>query len=73
MRAIELGHAVTLVFSTILGRITLGVEEHEEKDEPADRNCWQSRGSAETLMITDNLPKVVQDVDPGVALKYNKH
>jgi hypothetical protein len=73
MSAIELGDAVTLVFSTVLDRITLGVEEDEEKDEPADRAYWLSRGSADTLAITDSLLKVVQDVDPGVALKDNKH
>jgi hypothetical protein len=73
MSAIELGDAVTLVFNTVLDRITLGVEEDEEKDDPADRNYWLSRASAETLAITDSLLKVVQDVDPGVALKYNRH
>jgi hypothetical protein len=73
MSAIELGDVVTLVFSTVLGRMTLGVEEDEERDEPADRNYWLSQSSAETLAITDALLKLVQDDDPGVALKYNKH
>lgn len=73
MSAIELGEAVTLVFTTVLGRITLGVEEDEEKDEAADRSYWLSRASTETLAITDNLLALAQDVDPGVALKYNKH
>jgi hypothetical protein len=73
MRAIEIGDNVTLVFSKVLDQITLGVEEDEEKDEPADRNYWLSQGSAETLTITDSLLKLVQDVDPSVALKYNKH
>jgi hypothetical protein len=73
MSAIELGDVVTLVFGTVLGRMTLGVEEDEERDEPADRNYWLSQSSAETLAITDALLKLVQDDDPGVALKYNKH
>jgi hypothetical protein len=71
--AIEVGGAITLVFTTVLDRITLGIEEDEEKDEPADRSYWLSKASAETLAITDSLLKVIQDVDPGVALKYNKH
>ena len=49
------------------------MEEDEEKDEPADRGYWQTRGSAETLTITDNLLALVQQIDPNVALKYNKH
>jgi hypothetical protein len=73
MSAIEVGDAVTLVFTTVLDRTTLGVEEDEEKDEPADRNYWLTRASAETLAITDGLLKIIQEVDPSIALKYNKH
>jgi hypothetical protein len=69
MSAIELSDAVTLVFNTVLGRITLGIEEDEEKDEPADRAYWLSRASTDTLAITDSLLNVI----PDVALKYNKH
>lgn len=36
-------------------RIKLGLEEDEEKDEPADRSYWQSTASPETLAITDSL------------------
>ncbi len=35
--AIEMGEAVTLVFTTVLDRTTLGAEEDEEQDEPADQ------------------------------------
>lgn len=71
--AIELNDAITLVFNTVLGRITLGIEEDEEKDEAADRAYWLSRASTDTLAITDSLLNLVQAVDSGVALKYNKH
>lgn len=37
MSAIEVGGAVTLVFTIVLDRMTLGIEEDEEQDEPADR------------------------------------
>lgn len=73
LSAIEMGDAVTLVFTTVLDRITLGVEEDEEKDEPADRTYWLAKASAETLAVTDGLLRIIQEVDPGVALKYNKH
>jgi hypothetical protein len=73
LSAIEMGESVTLVFTTVLGRITLGLEEDEEKDEPADRNYWQTKASAETMAITDGLLKIIQEVDPGIAPKYNKH
>jgi hypothetical protein len=71
--AIEVGDSVTLVFTTVLDQVTLGVEEEEEQDEPADRTYWLQRASAETLAITDELVKIIQETDPGVAPKYNKH
>jgi hypothetical protein len=73
LSAIELQDAVTLVFTTVLDRMTLGVEEEEEKDEPADRNYWLHRASAATMATADGLLKIIQETDPGVALKYNKH
>ncbi len=71
--AIEVGDSVTLVFTTVLDQVTLGVEEEEEQDEPADRTYWLQRASAETLAVTDELVKIIQETDPGVAPKYNKH
>jgi hypothetical protein len=71
--AIELGDAVTLVFTKVLDRIVLGIEEQEERDEPSDRNYWLNRASAETLSITDGLLSLIREVDPEVGLKYNKH
>jgi hypothetical protein len=70
--AIEVGGAVTLVFTTVLDRMTLRIEEDEEHDEPADRGYWLARASAETLGITEGLLKIVQEIDPGVGLKYNR-
>ena len=43
-----------------------------DSNEPADRNYWTTKASAETKAITDGLLKIIQEVDPGVALKYNK-
>lgn len=42
--AIEMGEAVTLVFTTVLDRTTLGAEEDEEQDEPADPEATGSPG-----------------------------
>jgi hypothetical protein len=70
--AIEMDGAVTLVFTTVLDRMTLGTEEDEEQDEPADRGYWLTRASAETLGITEELLKIIQEINPGIGLKYNK-
>jgi hypothetical protein len=57
------------VFTTVLDRTTLGVEEDEEPDEPRDRTYWETKGSPATLRLTDALLALVREVEPGVALK----
>lgn len=71
--AIEVGNATTLVFTTVLDRMTLGLEEEEEPEEPRDRSYWEAKASKETLGITDRLLGLVQQVEPAVTLKYNKN
>jgi hypothetical protein len=73
LNAIEVNDAVTLVFTTVLDRVTLGVEEEEELDEPRDRAYWEAKGTPATLKLTDELLALVREVEPAVALKYNKH
>ena len=41
--------------------------------EPRDRAYWEAKGSPATLEMTDELLALVREVEPGVALKYNKH
>ena len=65
--------AVTLVFTTVLDRTTLGVEENEEPDEPRDRHYWETRASHDTIALMDGLLGLVREVEPGANLKYNKN
>lgn len=73
LNAIEVEGAITLVFTTVLDRLVLGTEEEEERDEPRDRAYWESKASKATLMLTDELYGLIREVEPGVALKYNKN
>jgi hypothetical protein len=73
MNAIEMNGAVTLVFTKVLDRVSLGLEEDEESEEPRDRGYWENKASKGTLQLTDELLEVVREVEPGVSLKYNKN
>jgi hypothetical protein len=73
LEAIEMLDAVTLVFTTVLDRTTLGVEENEEPDEPRDRHYWETRASHDTIALMDALLGLVREVEPGANLKYNKN
>ena len=73
LNAIEMNGAITMVFTTVLDRLTLGLEEEDEQDEPRDRSYWEAKASPDTLALTDRLLELVREVEPRATLKYNKH
>lgn len=73
MQAFRLGDQITLIFSTVLDQLTLGlVDEDEEVAEVTDRDYWEKRGSKITLETTDQLLGIVREIDHELTLKYNK-
>lgn len=73
MRAVQLGDTVSLVFTTVLDQVRLGlVDEDEEVHEVTDRAYWEKRGTKATLTMADELFEVVRSLDPDLELKYNK-
>jgi hypothetical protein len=73
MQALELNGNLTLVFTTVLSEMQLGlVDEDEEVQEVTDRSYWERRGSKATMEITDSLLTMVRTLDPALSLKYNK-
>ena len=49
LRALQVGDAVTLVATTVMNRLTLGLEEEEEIAETTDRAYWEAHGSQATV------------------------
>lgn len=72
LNAVEVNGAVALVFTTVLDRTTLGLEE-DEPDELRDRAYWEAKASTSSLALTDELLRLVREVEPNIGLKYNKH
>lgn len=62
---------ISLVFTKVLDRITLG-DEDEEALEPTDRNYWEKKSTPKMLSLVDNLFKEIPGVADEFALKYNK-
>ena len=75
MTAYQVGDEVALTFVKVLDEVNLGlVDEDEPVAEARDRPYWEAKASKATLALTDDLlNKVVKAVEPGAALKYNKH
>jgi hypothetical protein len=75
MTAYKIGDEFALTFVKVLDELTYGlVDDDEPVAEPTDRAYWETqRGTKKTLALTDSLLKLVNEVEPKAALKYNKH
>lgn len=73
MSAVRIGETVSLVFTTVMDQLTLGlVDEDEEVQEVTDRAYWEKRGTKETVGLADALFEIIKTFAPDVDLKYNK-
>lgn len=75
MTAYKVGDQYALTFVKVLDEMTFGlVDDDEPLAEPTDRAFWETkRGTKKTLAVTDELLKLVNEVEPKATLKYNKH
>lgn len=72
MKAVKVGESITLFFTTVLDVLALGTEEEDDR-EVVDRKYWETKGTKESLKLTDTLLTLVDEIAPGYVLKYNKH
>jgi hypothetical protein len=73
MRALEVNGVVTLNATTVLDLFSVGTEEEDEPGAVTDRGYWINRGSQTSVGVADRMLDLVNEVAPGMALKYNKH
>ncbi len=72
MQAFRVGDQVSLVFTTVLNEMRLGLEDEDEGEDVTDRPYWEKRSGKSTLEVTDSLLALVHEFAPDLALKYNK-
>ncbi|MBI1831809.1 MAG: hypothetical protein HYR84_10200 [Planctomycetes bacterium] len=73
MQGLTIGDQVSLVFTTVLNEMRLGlVDEEEEVKEVTNRSYWEERASKATLEMMDSIMTSIQAIDPGVSVQYNK-
>ncbi len=63
---------IALVFTTVMDELVRGADD-EEPQEGSDRGDWERRSSEKTMGMVDQLLHIVQEFDPALKLKYNKH
>lgn len=73
MNALKMGDNISLVFTTVLDQMTLGlVDEEEDGADVTDRAYWEKRGTKATVSLVDELFDIVKSFDESFELKYNK-
>ncbi|HAS08940.1 MAG TPA: hypothetical protein DCS55_00215 [Acidimicrobiaceae bacterium] len=75
VQALEIGNQITLSFTKIVDVMPLGEDDDDDSVfESTDRSYWLTgRGSELSLALVDQLVQLVQNVEPGLVAKYNKH
>lgn len=63
---------ISLTFTKVMDRITLGTEE-EEQYEVTDRNYWENKSTSLMLKSVDNIFESLKAYIPNYELKYNKY
>lgn len=73
MTAYRVGEDYALTFVKVLDEFTYGtVDDDEPSAEPADRSFWETKVGTETLNQTDDLFRLVNEVEKRAIPKYTK-
>ena len=73
MNALKLEQQVSLVCTTVLGQVSLGLaDDDEELREVTDRADWEKRASQTTVKMADDLLEIIHTFDPAIELNYTK-
>lgn len=73
MNAFQIENNISLVFTTVLNQLTLGLtEEDEEVNEVTDRSYWEKRATKANVDVADELLELLHTFEPKLGLKYNK-
>ena len=73
MSALTHGKVMSLVFTTVLDQMSLGLPEDDEVLEVADRAYWEQRATPKTVAMADRFLELIHEFDEAVELKFNRH
>lgn len=72
IQGLEVNGAFTVVATRVLDLMTIGTDE-EDEGETVDRSYWQQKASPGSMSVVDQVINMVQNIEPGLEAKYNKH
>ena len=71
MSAFKVGNDISLDFTKVVDRITLGTDE-DDAYEVTDRNYWEKRSTKKVMKAVDDIFTALSDYTADYGLKYNK-
>ncbi|MEE3471596.1 MAG: hypothetical protein VZR24_13115 [Butyrivibrio hungatei] len=71
LSAYKVGDDISLAFTKVMDRVTMGVEEDDDY-EVTDRNYWENRSTKKIMKEVDDIFSALQKYTSGYELKYNK-
>ena len=69
--AYKMGNDISLAFTKVIDRLSLGTDEEEQYEE-TDRNYWENRSTPKMLKNVDEIFESLREFISGYELKYNK-
>jgi len=72
LNAIKIGEQISLISTTVLDQMILGLVAEDEEQEKTDRSYWVKRGTKGTVSMADEVLEIIKEFQPGFELNYNK-
>ena len=72
LNAIKIGEKLSLIPTTVLDQMTLGLVDEEEEQEKTNRSYWEKRGTKGTVSMADEVLEIIKEFQSGFELNYNK-
>jgi hypothetical protein len=73
LNAVRVGESISLIFTTVLDQLTLGlVDEDEVEVEATDRAYWEHRANPSILAMADDCLEIIRSFAPEFEQSYKK-
>lgn len=73
LQAVRFREDVTLIFTTVLAEMQLGLVDDDEVPELTDRTYWEKRSNKDGMATLDELLNMVKSQDADLAANYTKY
>jgi hypothetical protein len=73
VKAIKVNNTISLFFTKVLDETKFELLDEDIALEPTDRAYWETRATKESLKLTENILKQLENSTSEYNLKYNKH